>query len=85
MNAVIMRKITLTASYQPLTSVASEIASVEISADPDNVSDVIFKGDGGDEIPWDAGEWHSFKSVDLAQIYVKGNAGDTITVIGGTW
>ena len=31
------------------------------------------------------GEWHTLHRVDLAEIQVKGSAGDTVTINGGTW
>jgi hypothetical protein len=46
---------------------------------------VYFRGDDGSDVPWISGEWHSLKSVDLADIYIKGTAGDVVTVVGGTW
>ena len=50
-----------------------------------NLGDVIFQGDDGDEVSWVPGEWHTFRSVDLSSIQVRGQIGDTVTVIGGTW
>jgi len=84
MNNVVMRKINITASYQPLAT-EQTIASVTISTPPDNVADVFFQGDDGSDVPWVPGEWHDLRSVDLSQIRVKGTAGDTVTVVGGTW
>jgi hypothetical protein len=84
MNNVVMRKIIVTADYQPLASGAL-VASVEISTPPTNDDPVIFKGDDGSEVPWLPGEFHSFTSVDLATLQVKGTPGDVVTVVGGTW
>lgn len=84
MNNVIMRKIAVTTIYTPL--VASKlVGSVTISALPTNTGNVQFRGDDGLDVPWLPGEWHEFKSVDLADIEIKGVEGDAITVIGGTW
>jgi hypothetical protein len=84
MNSVIMRKITVTTVYTPL--VASKlIGSVTISCLPTNTGNVLFKGDDGLDVPWLPGEWHEFESVNLADIKIKGNAGDALTVVGGTW
>ena len=84
MNNVILRKIVVTAEYQPLSE-TSLIGSVTISTPPTNLGDVIFQGDDVDEVPWVPGEWHTFRSVDLSSIQVRGQIGDTVTVIGGTW
>ena len=84
MNNVVMRKITVTGSYQPLTD-SQLIASVTISAQPTNVGPVLFEGDDGMNVPWLAGEWHALVRVDLSAIRVKGTPGDVVTVVGGTW
>ena len=84
MNAIIMRKITITTNYQALPDVGSPV-SVCISAPPGNAGDVIFKGDDDSEVPWIPGEFHDLHSVDLTTIEVKGTADDVLTVIGGTW
>jgi hypothetical protein len=84
MNNVVMRKITVTANYQPLAAVKT-VASVTISTPPANSGTVFFRGDDGSDVPWIGGEWHTLKSVDLADIYIKGTAGDVVTVVGGTW
>lgn len=84
MNNTIMRTITVTADYQPLAS-QRLVGSVTISCSPGNAAAVIFKGDDGSEVPWIAGEWHSFRSIDLGAIFVKGTPGDTISIVGGTW
>ena len=39
----------------------------------------------GEPVPWVAGEWHDFWSVNLNEIVIKGTPGDVVTVIGGTW
>lgn len=84
MNNVIMRKIVVAAEYQPLAG-QQLVGSVTISTPPGNAADVIFKGDDGGEVPWVPGEWHDFRSVNLAAIQVKGEPGDVVTVVGGTW
>jgi hypothetical protein len=84
MNHVIMRKIVVTSVYTPL--VASKlVASVSLSCLPTNTGNVLFKGDDELDVPWLPGEWHEFKSVNLADIQIKGNPGDAVSVIGGTW
>jgi hypothetical protein len=84
MNNVIQRRIVVTGSYQPL-SAESVVFSGTISTPPSNAQEVFFLGDDGSDVLWIAGEWHDFSSVDLAEIKVKGNPGDVVTVVGGTW
>lgn len=84
MNNVIMRKIDVTVSYAPLAD-SGVVASVTISTPPTNVANVLFKCPDGQDIPWVPGEWHDFRHVNLADIEIKGTAGDMVTVIGGTW
>lgn len=85
MNNVIMRKVVVAASFLSLTTKESEVASAEISAPPTNSGPVFFLGDDGSEVPWVPGEYHQFQHVDLAGIKVKGNPGDLVTIVGGTW
>ncbi|NBC11286.1 MAG: hypothetical protein GVY24_06045 [Planctomycetes bacterium] len=86
MNNVIMRSVALTTEYQPLSAVKL-IGSVTISAPPTNSANVLFENDHSQlpPVPWVPGEWHEFRSVNLAEIVVKGTPGDFITVVGGTW
>ena len=84
MNNTILRRITVTASYQPLTS-ERVVGSFTITAPPSNADSVQFLGDTGDHVSWVPGEWHNFRSVNLAAIQVKGTPGDIVTVVGGTW
>ncbi len=84
MNNAILRKITVTASYEAL-SPSSLVASVTLSTPPSNGANVLFQGDDGSDVPWVPGEWHDFRSIDLASIRVKGTPGDVVTVVGGTW
>jgi hypothetical protein len=84
MNNVIQRKLSVTAEYQPLVTVPT-VASVTISCPPTNAATVLFRGDDGSDVPWVPGEWHLFKSVNLAEMFIKGIAGDVVTIVGGTW
>ena len=84
MNNVIARKVTVTTSWQALAS-EKTVASVTVTAPTYNSGNVLLKGDTGNEVPLEPGEWHEFKSVNLADIEVKGTADDTVTVVGGTW
>lgn len=85
MNAVIMRRIDVTAAYQPLSSKDVEVATVEISSPPTNSGIVYFRGSDGLDVPWIPGEFHEFKRVNLAEIFIKGTPGDIVTIAGGTW
>lgn len=84
MNNTIMRKIVVTADYQPL-SPAALVASVTLSCPPTNGSTVYFRGDDGSDVPWIPGEWHEFRAINLAEVLVKGTPGDLVTAIGGSW
>lgn len=84
MNNTILRKLVLTADYQPLVS-SRMVASVTLSTPPTNSGDAIFRGDDGGEVPWVPGEWHTFQRINLAEILIKGTPGDVVTVVGGTW
>lgn len=84
MNNVVMRKIVVTAQYQPLAA-QELVVTVEVSTPPTNVGPVFFKGDDGSDVPWVPGEYHELKRVNLAGLQVKGTAGDLVTLVGGTW
>jgi len=84
MNNIIMRTVPVTADYQPLSAV-SLVGSVTISTPPGNTGDVVFRGDDGSDVPWIAGTWFEFFSVDLSSIFVKGTPGDVVSIVGGTW
>ena len=84
MNNVIMRKIDVTASYTPLAT-EKTVVTVTISAPPTNAANVLFKGDDGSDVLFVPGEWHRFKSINLADIQIKGTVGDVVTLVGGTW
>ena len=84
MNNVIMRKVDGTGSFTSLASVKT-VCTVTISAPPSNSASVIFAGDDGSQVPWSAGEWHTFRSIDLAAIQAQIAVGDILTIVGGTW
>ena len=84
MNSVILRKVVLTADWQPLWA-KPLVGSFDISAPPSNAGAVLFLADDGSEVPWSVGEFHSAWHVDLSQIFAKGTPGDILTVVGGTW
>jgi hypothetical protein len=83
-NNTVMRHIAVTAGYAPLSD-ARLVASVTVSAPPTNSAAVYFRGDDGSDVPWQPGEWHVLRSVDLSTIEVKGTPGDVVTVVGGSW
>jgi hypothetical protein len=84
MNNVIMRKVNVGATYQPLVA-APLVGTFTVSCPPTNAAVVYFKGDDGSDVPWIAGEWHTLVGVNLSDIQVKGTLGDCVTVVGGTW
>lgn len=84
MNNAIMRRVEVAADYQPLSD-RKLVASVALSCLPSNSGPVYFRGDDGSDVPWMAGEWHEFWSVNLNEILIWGTPGDVITIIGGTW
>ena len=85
MNNVVMRTIPLTAEFRPLSAQEVEVASVDITAPPSNQQPVIFAGDDGSEVAFIPGEFHLFWRVNLGAIRVRGNPGDVLTLVGGTW
>ena len=84
MNNTIMRKIDVTADWQSLSD-EQLVGTVDVSTPPGNADSVLFKGDDGSEVPWVPGEYHTLKSVNLAEIFIKGTPGDTVSVVGGSW
>ena len=84
MNNIIMRKVDVTENYTPLAA-EKTVVTVTISAPPSNTGNVFFKGDDGSDVPWTAAEWHTFRSINLADIQIKGAVGDVVTLVGGTW
>lgn len=85
MNNTVMRRILLTDAWQPLTERDVEVVTVDVQAPPANSGPVLFLGDTGDEVPWIPGEYHTLVRVNLADLRVKGTAGDLVTLVGGTW
>jgi len=76
-----MREVSVAAAYAALNS-DSLHGTVDISCPPTNAAVVYFLGDDGNDVPWQPGEWHTFKNVDLSEIQMKGTVGDTITIVG---
>ena len=84
MNNVIMRQVSVSTDFAPLVP-ESLVGTFEISTPPTNAGNVIFLGDDGSEVPFLPGEYHTMVRIDLAEIQVKGQAGDKVSVVGGTW
>lgn len=84
MNNVIMRRIEVTAEYQPLSKTRL-LATATLSCLPTNIQSVYFRGDDGSDVPWVPGEWHEVRRINLNELLVKGTPGDVVTIIGGTW
>lgn len=84
MNNIIMRKTDVSENYTPLAA-EKTVCTVTISAPPTNAGNVLFKGDDDSDVFFVPGEWHTLKSIDLADIQIKGTSGDVITIVGGTW
>ena len=84
-NNVIVRKVSVTDAWQKLSATSLRFTG-NISARTDNDGDVLFRTtiETSVEVEWEAGEWHSFESVDLATIEVKNGSGSSnvITVAG---
>lgn len=85
MNNLVQRVIDCTPDWQAAATLPEEVASVDVMALPTNGGPVEFLGDLGQPVPWQPGEWHSFPRINLADIKVRGNLGDRVTVVGGTW
>ena len=86
MYNVILRTITVTGAWQPL-SVTPLVGSVTLSTPPTNAATVQLRSadDPAHEVALVNGEWHDFKRVELSALQVKGTPGDKVTLIGGTW
>jgi len=83
MNNTILRQIDLTEEFQPL-AFTQTVASVTISAPPTNAGNVLLRNGEG-QVEMIPGEWQEFHRVNLAELEVKGTAGDVVTIVGGTW
>ena len=83
-NSIIMRTVEVTDEYAPLSPDAL-VGTVTVSSPPTNSGSVYFKAGESGETWFIPGEYHQFVRVPIHTIFVKGTAGDVITVIGGTW
>ena len=82
-NNIVMRQIEVTAEYRPL-SPERLVGTFDVSAPPTNSAPVYFRGDTGEDVVFLGGEYHRFANVDLAHLWVRGDEGGIITVIGTT-
>ncbi len=85
MNNVVLRTIPLTADFRPLSSLAVEVATVDVTAPPSNQGPVTFDGGDGGSVAWIPGEYHTLVRVNLGAIRARGTPGDVLTLVGGTW
>ena len=81
MNSRIIRTVTVTANYVALAAGRTAFTG-EIGCPPANAGVVNFLGDDGADVAWIAGEFHSFKNVDLSVFQIKGTPGDKVTING---
>jgi hypothetical protein len=82
-NGVLMRQIALTGVHQALGG--NEVYTVDVSCPPTNNAPVFFRVGANPEVPFVPGEWHQLKRVKLSDIQVRGNPGDFVSLVGGTW
>lgn len=85
MNNAVVRKLVLTTQYQPLSPNSGEVLSVTVRLPSSNKKEALFLSDDGSEVPWDPGSQFELKRVSLAQLMVKGRAGDLVVLAGGSW
>lgn len=86
MHNVILRTITVTGAWQPL-SATPLVGSVTLSTPPTNSATTLLRceADTENQVSLVPGEWHDLKRVELSALQVKGTPGDKVTLIGGTW
>jgi len=82
MNTPIIRKITLGAVFQPLTSQPT-VGTFTIR-NPSAGNAVLLSDDGSTELALDRGQEFTLEGVDLSEIRAKGGLGDFLIVIGAT-
>ena len=82
---IIIKTITLTADWQAISETPL-VVSAELSVPPGNAHNVTVRTSTrpADEAVWIPGEYHRFFRIDLSEFQVKGEPGETITVIGET-
>ena len=83
-NNAIMRSKAVAATYAAVTA-SSIVGTFRIRCPSTNAAVVNFLADDGSDVPWAPGEWNDLHEVDLSLIQVKGQVGDKVIVVGGTW
>ena len=83
-NNLIIRRFEVKPEFRRLSEV-EVIGTVDISTPPFNSAPVFLKGDNGDEVVMVPGECHAFQRISLSDIWIRGDEGNIVTVIGGTW
>ncbi|MEX2388781.1 MAG: hypothetical protein WD534_12960 [Phycisphaeraceae bacterium] len=83
-NNVVLNTIQLTGDYQPLAA-ASLVATVTLSAPPANTAPTTLRTPDGSTVELVPGEWHTLERVDLARLEAKGEVGDVLSIVGGSW
>ena len=80
----IIRQASLTSEYAPVSE-TSEVCFVTLSAPATNQHTANVLGDdGATDVPMSPGQQFPLHAVDLADIRLKGTAGDVITIIGSS-
>ncbi len=83
-NSIILRTVEVTEEWRPL-SPEPLVGTVDVSTPPTNSGPVFFKAGVGEEAWFLPGEFHAFQRIPIHSVFVKGTAGDMVTIIGGTW
>jgi len=83
-NNLILRRVEVTEEYRPLSDVPL-VGTVTLSAAPTNAGPIFLRSDDGEDVPMHQAEFHVFKRIDLSLVMIKGQPGDYVTAIGGTW
>ncbi len=81
MNNVIIRKITLGLTFQPIAS-ARTVGNFTLRSAGNAV--ILLSDDGVTEVPVSKNQQFTLNGIDLAEILAKGASGDSLTVIGAT-
>lgn len=82
-NALVAKKIVLTAAYVPV-SASTKVSSCALLAASDNAGVAYIRGDdGATDVPIPRGIAFRLEGVDLSQIYLKGTLNDVVVLLGG--
>lgn len=83
-NNLILRRVEVGDDWRPLSDVPL-VATVDISTPPTNAGPVFFRAGVAEESFFIGGETHTWRNADLSTVEVRGQPGDIVTIIGGTW